>query len=726
MKHTIIKSLLLLFIIPIAVIATEVLEENTTHNDLNSTEVADTNKSNSLETNTQIDKSEKTTQKPVRRKPLKIEGKKLLSLRVLARPFSNIYKDKNISSGIVQSDVPAMKPFYVYSRPSAEDIELESGWYEIGTNSQGKIVGWMQAKDVFEWKQTMCLVYTHPEGRKPVLMFDTKNSIKDIIAQDDKARVENVDRLYKAIDENNISKNFIVKSIEPKRAVDIKKEFYLLPILDYEAVDFGNREARLIKLAAVTNAKAGARDSSDIRSSENYLADASVDSGEVSKETLQKLSADIVWVFDTTISMRPYIKDTLEVIKEASENMIQSKSDNIKLNFGAWGYRDSLVDIPKIGYNTKNYTPNLAGIEDFTHILSQVKVTQVDSVDFQEDMFSGISDAIEKTAWNTNSIKLIILVGDAPSHEVGHKWNLSGQNEETLRSLANDAGIYITSMHLNNPKAKKYSELAETQYSTLANNPGGDNSSSFLQISTTDKDAFRKEALALTEAFIGNLKRISTVSSSNDDNATVNVSTEAMYSDEQNEMNTSNTTKMANKIFHAALIKWIGSQTEAKAPRDVVAWSIDKDLENPDIPSLEVRLLVNKRQLDSLANVIKSVTKAGFTGQMGGEDFFTSLQAAAGSMARDPNMVRQAKRMADTGLVPEFLEGLPYKSQLMAINNELWSSWSADEQNAFINTLEAKVEAYRKIHDSPEGWIALNKGDDLDEYVYPISLDLLP
>ncbi len=136
--------------------------------------------------------------------------------------------------------------------------------------------------------------------------------------------------------------------------------------------------------------------------------------------------------------------------------------------------------------------------------------------------------------------------------------------------------------------------------------------------------------------------------------------------------------------------------------------------------------MINKRQLDSLATVIQSIIRAGFTGQIAGEDFFTSLQAATATIARDPNMVKQAKRMADTGLVPEFLEGLPYQSQLMAINNELWSSWGADEQNEFINALDAKVEAYKKIHNTPEGWIPLNKGDDIDEYVYPISLDLLP
>ncbi len=682
-----------------------------------------------------------TTESVKKRIPVKIEGKKLLPLRVLARPFSNIYTDKSLESPIAQSDVPALQPYYVYTRPSAEDLELEAGWYEIGSNSQGKVIGWMQSKDVFEWKQTMCLVYTHPEGRKPVLMFDSKTAINKILKSTDEERVKSISKLYRAIDDNNISENFVVKSVEPKRAVDIKKEFYLLPILDFEAVEFGNREARVVKIAAVTNARAGARVESDIRKSKLYLTDAIAPSTVISKKKLKELNVDIVWVFDTTVSMRPFIKDTLEVVRETSMKMAENKPDNIELNFGAWGYRDSVEDMPKIGYTTKNYTPELVGIKDFTNVLSTVKVTPVDSVDFPEDMFSGVSDAMDKTVWSQKSIKLIILVGDAPSHKAGHKWNLTGFDEKTLRDLANASNIYIAALYLKNPKAKKFHELAETQYRVLATNLGSkEGDSAFDEISTTDKEAFKKSANDLTNAFLNNIKKFVKQTEATDDKtkATQQVNGELTFSDEDNfididkiipkddNASASNATNIANRMFRAAMIQWIGSQTEAKAPRDIVAWAIDKDLENSDIPSMEVRLLINKRQLDSLATVIQSIIGAGFTGQISGADFFTSLQAATVAIARDPNMVKQAKRMADTGLVPEFLEGLPYQSQLMAITNELWSSWGADEQNEFIKALEAKVEAYKRIHNTPEGWIALNKGDDIDEYVYPLSLDFLP
>jgi hypothetical protein len=175
---------------------------------------------------------------------------------------------------------------------------------------------------------------------------------------------------------------------------------------------------------------------------------------------------------------------------------------------------------------------------------------------------------------------------------------------------------------------------------------------------------------------------------------------------------------------HAALVEWIGKETEAKAPRDITAWAVDKDLIDPSIQALDVRLLINKRQLDSLRTVLGQVISAGRRGQIGGEDFFTSLQATVGMAARNPEQIQNAASMKD--LIPEFLDGLPYHSKLMAMSNDLWASWSTDEQDEFIRELDSKIQFYTAIHDTPGGWIPLNKGDDPDQAVYPISLEMLP
>ncbi|MCQ2445085.1 MAG: hypothetical protein MJ061_06330, partial [Mailhella sp.] len=142
--------------------------------------------------------------------------------------------------------------------------------------------------------------------------------------------------------------------------------------------------------------------------------------------------------------------------------------------------------------------------------------------------------------------------------------------------------------------------------------------------------------------------------------------------------------------------------------------------------ALEVRILLNKRQLDSLAGVLQDVLRAGQENQVSGDDFFTSLQAASAAASRDPDMLSGIDSLAESGLIPEFLAGLPYHSQLMDMSNDLWASWGPDEQDAFLTRLEAKIRAYASIHDNSELWVALNQGDDPSEYVAPIQLELMP
>ncbi|SFV63709.1 PpkA [hydrothermal vent metagenome] len=678
-------------------------------------------------------------------KPIMIDGKKMLPLRVLVRPFSNIYAKNSLKSDIVMSNVPALKPFYVYHKPTPEEIELEDAWYQVGTNTRGKIVGWIQAKDLLEWKQTMCLVYTHPEGRKPLLMFDKESDLQSLLNLSEENRTKKVEEYYRAIAENQIPKNFPIKSIEPKRALDWKKEFYFLPILDFKAVEFGNREARILKLTASTNSRADARESTDITKNDSYRESANVKRTTITKKLIKRLKLDIVWVVDTTVSMRPYIDRTKAVIRDVSEKIAQSSDTNIAINFGIWGYRDNRLDIPNIGYTTRNYTDDLVPIEQFSQILESVETTKVDSVDYPEDLFSGMNNAINDTNWRDNTMRFIILVGDAPSHKSGHKWNLSGQDEKTLRIMANDRNINIFAIHIFNPKAKKFQELALEQYKTLSTNKGN-TQPSFKEVLSTDEDQFQEFTDDITKVFTKSIQKFkeynfastnSNEKQSTHTDANKKVGGEMAFSEDAKEVDidsviakdvddNSSAKALAKNMFRSALVEWIGSQGDTKAPRDIVAWAIDKDLENPSIPSVEVRLLLNKRQLDSLATTLDSIITAGTQGSVSGEDFFSLLQATTAMVSRDPNMIRQAKRMTDTGLVPEFLMGLPYQSQLMAMDNELWDSLSVDEQTEFVDSMSSKVDAYRRIHDSPEGWIRINPDDDPDEYVYPISLDLLP
>ena len=80
--------------------------------------------------------------------------------------------------------------------------------------------------------------------------------------------------------------------------------------------------------------------------------------------------------------------------------------------------------------------------------MEEVKETKVDSQTFDEDMFSGVNDAINSTNWNDNSVRIVILVGDAPGHKLGHEWNASGMDQETLRAVADSNDVKLYAMWL--------------------------------------------------------------------------------------------------------------------------------------------------------------------------------------------------------------------------------------------------------------------------------------
>src|SRR5262245_47099364 len=152
----------------------------------------------------------------VKRRPVMIEGKTFLPLRVLARPFSNIYKEPDTAKGTVEENVPTFQAYYVYTRPEVKATGTEvSGWYEVGSDNRGTVLGWMRAEDVLEWKQNMSLAYTHPEGRKPVLMFENRDALLNLVKAPSDQRKQRADEFYAAIQAKNLPPDFPVRSVEP-------------------------------------------------------------------------------------------------------------------------------------------------------------------------------------------------------------------------------------------------------------------------------------------------------------------------------------------------------------------------------------------------------------------------------------------------------------------------------------------------------------------------------
>ncbi|MCF8097811.1 MAG: VWA domain-containing protein, partial [Desulfarculaceae bacterium] len=449
------------------------------------------------------------------RKPVRIQGTKAMYLRVVARPFAKIYKEPKEGAEVVDANVRTFQPFYVYTQPKmaqAVTQTAQEGWYEVGENDRGKTVGWMKADDVMLWKHAMCLLYTSPEGRKPVLMFSEIKPLQEMMKKPQEQRTSEAEGFYQTISQagkKELPKDFPVVAMEPKRWVDPRSQFYLMPVLEAVNLEVDSYYATLVKMAAAT---AAGRGSSNMRTNVEARKQALVaaDSG----DTAQKLKVqkiDIVYVMDMTKSMRPFIEATLRTILDTSAALSQKMAGGQDLGsairFGLWGYRDSET-IRGIEFNTRNFTPALQEVEAFGKTLGTVREAQVGSEGFEEDVFGGVDQAVLNTKWSEDALRFIVLVGDAPSHPLGHKWNSSKKDEKILRTLADEKKVYLFAMHIQYPDARlrSYHEAGEVQFSTLATNPGTDQAALF-KIKGDDRQDFARVSKMVAESMVAALKK---------------------------------------------------------------------------------------------------------------------------------------------------------------------------------------------------------------------------
>jgi hypothetical protein len=159
---------------------------------------------------------------------------------------------------------------------------------------------------------------------------------------------------------------------------------------------------------------------------------------------------------------------------------------------------------------------------------------------------------------------------------------------------------------------------------------------------------------------------------------------------------------------------------------------VDRDFDAPAERALDVRVLLTRDQLSDLHEVLRQVLITAEEGTLSPDDFLDELKSLAASVSRDPQAARTATRtvggesLADLGYMREYLDGLPYKSEVMYLDLSIWEEWPAQRQFEFVNQLDAKVAYYRALHDNVDLWVSLD-GEPVDgDSVYPLLLEALP
>ena len=159
------------------------------------------------------------------------------------------------------------------------------------------------------------------------------------------------------------------------------------------------------------------------------------------------------------------------------------------------------------------------------------------------------------------------------------------------------------------------------------------------------------------------------------------------------------------------------------APDVVRSFVLDRDSAPPGNAALDVRVLLTRNQLEDLSRTLEEILRAGRATRLSPRDFFGQLQTTLSLAARDPSRIAMAGSLG--GLLSEFLEGLPYASEIMGMTEREWNAMSAGVQARLLNRIDAKLRLYREFSRS-DVWTTLSGRRDVGEQVFPVPLDALP
>lgn len=636
-------------------------------------------------------------------KPLIQEGKKTLFQRVLTTPGCTLSSSAGGAPGAAQ---PTFSRFYVYERAQAANAE----WLKVGPDSFGKTVGWLPAACTTDWKMQLTLAFTNPANRDRLMFFKDRATLEGILDAPDP--VSKVAPLRAKLKQGTLAPGVLAQ--EPEYFVDLHKQFYLLPVLSGEEVmtEEGFR-TRLLNVASVSKADDKVQPAG---------AAATPDAGAAKAGQLKEFSAAVVFVIDSTISMDPYIERTREAIRKVYKQ-IENENLGNQVKFGLVAFRSNTKAVPGLEYVSKMYAdPNkVTGSEDFLAKVADLKQAKVSSKSFDEDAYAGVMHSIDKVDWSQFGARYVVLITDASALDGDDKLSTTGMSADQVRLEAANPGVAIYTLHLKTPAGIKDHAKAETQYQNLSTYPGT-NTSLYYPVNAGDVQAFGQKVDALASAITSQVKAaymgedaIGSALNAKQDVTPKDPAQQKMLDD-------------AALIGHAMQLAYLGEKTNSQAPPVFQAWITDRDLIKQNIPTTDVRVLLTKSQLSDLSDVMKQILDAANEGLISPTEMFDRLRAVAATMGADPNQLKQNgnAKLAQMGVLGEYLEDLPYQSEVLNLDEETWKSWDGLAQEKFIRNLSTKLRHYQRYNADVDRWVALANDSDARDNVYPVPLEMMP
>jgi len=614
--------------------------------------------------------------------------------KLINRPASSLYVDASDTSTRVQENMQGFGVFYI--------IGQSPGWYEVSTTEGGPSAGWLKDSESILWRHNLAVRFAHEArgNRLQVPFFGTAADVEAVLRLAEPERLAigqsaagNPDQ-KKAIDAGAVA-------VQPKLVS--RNDFYVLPIVEHRSIMPGQlpsmrREARLLRVAALKGQSA------------------TPSSSAAASGATRLPMMDVVFVMDLTSSMGPFVQATVQAMRNFSKKL-ESAGAADSFRFGLWGYKDTKPDEDFGGGKvTENFTSSLQDRQAFLQTLQSVKVSRSGAGDWSEAVFYGVNDAINKTAWSPNAMRVIILVGDASSHDLSNQEkNPSRLNENTIRDLATQNNCYIMPIYIkaDTPAAGEDFDKARPQFTMLGRNPNIGGSGAMAVI---ERGGSATQFESNLDSVFDNL--VSDLQSAAKGEMSALLNTPAPE-------NPSDMASLAQSIFRGAYLDWLGAQADQgeAIASELQGWACDKDLTNTDVQSLDVVFLISRSQLDTLKKSLDRIIDAGVRSRVRGTDFFSQIQSIVGQVAVNPSQLGSSPAAAS---ISGFLQGLPYNSEVLSLSSEEWKSMPAQDQTALLDRLQARITYYETINADTTAWKALYDGDEPSSFVAAVPLDQLP
>lgn len=612
-------------------------------------------------------------------RPLLMDGKQATFQRVLTRPGATLHSAPQTPA---TETYPPFQPLYVYAR--------EGDWLRIGPSASAGATGWVTGTSVVDWKQNITGAFTNTAGRKQQVLFQTKDALESLMNEEDIPALQ-ADILAQS-DSGQIDPALGVISVEPLEFINIREELYMMPILSFEETlhPLNYEPTLLLELASIPKQEPAAP---------------------VAEAPAEPFDAGVVFVLDTTRSMGPYIESTRAAV-EAIVAQVKGTDIGDRVQFGVIGFRDNPESDPDgIGYRTRTLAP-LLHRTDQTEVIEAIRsaadVATASTPGFNEDSLAGVEDAIDTIDWEPEGKgrfegRYVILITDAGPNDPQDPNARSSIGPAELQADAEEKGIAILTLHLRTPTGgQAQHDYAETAYRALSAYGGRD---FYYPVENGDEGIFSGAISRLVAALTDTIR------------VTIG-EPPALPQDEVDDR--------IVDLGRAMQLAWLGGQPGVEPPDILRGWMSEKAVEDPSRLAVEPRLVVTKNELATMAELLEALLEAGEQNRSAedADAFFGQVQSVIAQMAQNPDRLLDASADGPAGAL-EFLEDLPYRSQLLQLDRDTWAQ-SAVQRRSVLDGMRRKLVQYRKWLLDPQVWTALYPDAPDGEHVFAMPFDVLP